>query len=188
MSINIRDLDPLIQQDSLIIDFVTKIIRKPVPVGMEFRTISDNNTGIIHGLELQEGKDSNFPNPFLQEANGAAGTASFLNLASHSMDQAERNGLQNLYIMDSAFASVNSVECAAKRGHFCLGLVKTATKKSPKKAAEEMNLEKGEHLTFTATLPFGPASRNIIAVSWQDMKRKLYVGNVGDSKNGIDLF
>ncbi len=77
LEIPFADLSPALQQDSLVIDHTTKIIRKPEPVGIETRTMASVSPRVILQLELQEGKHAreDRKNPYLVEAQKSAGCA-----------------------------------------------------------------------------------------------------------------
>ena len=149
---------------------LAKIMRKPKPISIELKDISDGDTRVCLGLELQEGKEAMAIKEFTNQHN--AGTACLLRLAkpwAHS---------GRLVVGDSAFASVAaSIACADMGLHFT-GVVKTATRQFPKKYLESVALpDRGDqHVVIS-----NPSSTcRLIGVAWNGgKKRKTLVSTCG---------
>ena len=108
------------------IPHLTKFIRKPEGVGTELKDCSDGTTCLCLRLEIQEGKEAMATKKFCGPTVNS-GTAIVLRLVEPWF-QTDR-----LVCGDSAFASVaTALECRRHGLHFT-GIVKTATKKYPKK-------------------------------------------------------
>ena len=135
-------------------------------------------------MEIQEGKDAMNGKAF--SATLGSGTASLLRLTSNYMGQ------HHIVVADSAFASVKSASALhSNRGMGFIGLVKTATRLFPKSYLSEHPLPtRGAHVTLQATVqpqlgaPAGSSPTNVMAVAWNDNKRKLIIASAGVSAEG----
>lgn len=137
---------------------VTKIIRKPNGVGMEIKNLCDVDSGVMLVLEIVGPKEE--MNDREYTAALGAGTALLLRLSRQFA------GSGRLVVADSAFASVKAaVEMKKKHGLDFIGLVKTASRKFPKKYCEELELEeRGDHAVLTAT----ERDVKLMAVTWNE--------------------
>jgi hypothetical protein len=54
-------------------NIVSFIKRKPKPLGIEFKTMCDTETGVMKYMEIQEGKDAMRTKPFTDELGVTAG-------------------------------------------------------------------------------------------------------------------
>ncbi len=135
-------------------------------------------------MEIQEGKDA--MNGKVFSATLGSGTASLLRLTSNYMGQ------HHIVVADSAFASVKSASALhSNRGMGFIGLVKTATRLFPKSYLSEHPLPtRGAHVTLQATVQpqlgatAGSSPTNVMAVAWNDNKRKLIIASAGVSAEG----
>eukprot|EP00750_Incisomonas_marina_P005668 INCI14073.1.p1 GENE.INCI14073.1~~INCI14073.1.p1 ORF type:complete len:625 (+),score=97.77 INCI14073.1:326-2200(+) len=139
---------------------VTKIIRKPKGVGMEIKNLCDVASGVMLVLEIVGPKEEMNDRKYT-EALGS-GTALLLRLSQRFA------GSGRLVVADSAFASVKAaVELKKTHGLDFIGLVKTASRKFPKKYFEELELdERGDHAVLTAT----ERDVELMAVTWNEGK------------------
>ncbi len=154
---------------------VTKIIRKPTPVGAEVKNLACGDTGIMLFAELQEGKERMANKKYVDETK-SAGTALVLRLT-------EGAGLHNsgcIVIGDSAFASVKTARALISRGMFFTGIVKTATRQFPITLLKGLSLQRGETATFTTTMD----SHKYIAHAWHDSQRKFFISTCGRTTAG----
>ncbi len=72
--VSLGDLHPTLRiEASQFVDFMAKIPRKPISQGIEIRTIADYSTGLLFGMELQEGKAASRLRPNIYMTNGKAG-------------------------------------------------------------------------------------------------------------------
>jgi len=149
----------------------TKIARKPEGVGCEIRILIDASSLILLGLELQEGKEP-MKNKKYYDGPGSSGTASLLRLAEPYF------GTHRTVYADSAFGSVRSALALAERGLFFIGMVKTASRRFPKKYfKDKVNVSRGtsEYLQAQYTLP-------LYAVAWWDKTMKTLVTSCANSE------
>jgi hypothetical protein len=117
---------------------LTKIKAKPEPVSIMLKSLCDSDTYIKLFLEIQEGKERMAQKPY---AKLGAGVAWLLRLTS------QYQGTHRIVCADSAFASVKSAVELHSRGLYFMGVVKTATKKFPKKYLSKYPFQRcGEHL------------------------------------------
>jgi hypothetical protein len=123
--------------------YVTKIIRKPTPVGIEIKNAACSQSGVMLALEVQEGKEAMARKDF---ANcGSAGTAWVLRLTK----EANLFASWRTVCADSAFASVKTaLTCLQHKMHF-RGVVKTATKLFPLHFFNRTQLNRGDSVTLT---------------------------------------
>ena len=77
---------------------ISFIMRKPKPLGTEFKCIVDAETGVMKHLEIQEGKDAMRAKPSTKELGACTSTT--LRMAMKSTDEG------NIVIGDSWFGSV----------------------------------------------------------------------------------
>ena len=124
---------------------VTKIPRKPEPVGLELKDMCDGESGIMLYLEIMEGKEIMDRKAFTGGGN-KAGTAHCLRCTQ------PWHGSGRVLVGDSAFASVQSCIQLRKHGIYFVGLVKGSSLLYPKRHLQTMPMaERGDTATFTAT-------------------------------------
>jgi hypothetical protein len=149
------------------------ILRKPEPLGTEFKTVACSETGMILHLEIQKGK---MPMRQAEFCNTMQGTAACsMRLAKYTErkqeDEEESSGVsKNLWLGDSWFASVTTAVEAAKYGNF-IGVIKTNHSLSPRKWVEEKmsGWPGGSHLVLEATVD----GVDLLVIGYKYNKRKV---------------
>jgi hypothetical protein len=151
------------------IPHLTKIIRKPKPVGTELKDLTDASSRVTLQLEIQEGKVAMAAKEFAGEHS--AGTALLLRLTKPWWNT-DRH-----VFGDSAFASVAATVALKAHGLEFTGLVKTAHRMFPQKVLNQLPLpSKGDHAVMTAT----HLDTHMLAVTWNGGKvRKNIVSSCG---------
>ena len=166
---------------------VTKIIRKPVPVGCELKCITDGRSGIMMGMEMMEGKERMQAKP-----HGGGGTGHVIRLTQ------PWHGSLRTIVADSAFASVKTCSEMLYFGMFFMGIVKTAHSLFPMSFLKNTWCQQGEavhvhgdqwrgsHTALTTTVkPRGQGEPlPIIALGWADRKLKMFVASRGTTLEG----
>ena len=104
---------------------VTKIIRKPVPVGCELKTLCCGKSKIMMQIEIMEGKET-----MQAKQHGGGGLGHVLRLVDHW------KGTGRGVLGDSAFASVKACKSTNYYGLHFEGVIKTAYAGYPKKFIE----------------------------------------------------
>jgi hypothetical protein len=124
---------------------ITKIPRKPEPVGLEIKDMCDGESGVMLFLEIMEGEAVMKTKEFCGQGV-SAGT-------SHCLRATKAwHGSGRVLVGDSAFASVQTCISLKKHGIYFVGLVKNASKHYPKRHLQTMAMaERGDTATFTAT-------------------------------------
>ena len=152
------------------IPHLTKIIRKPEGVGTELKDVTDGATRVTMGLELQEGKLAMGTKEYVDKFN--AGTAVLLRLCKPWFNS------NRVVCGDSAFASVEAAIACQSHGLHFSGLVKTASRKFPKKYLTDLDLpECGQHAVVISN---PSADVRLLGVAWNGgKKRKLIVSTCG---------
>ena len=146
---------------------VTKIIRKPKGVGMEIKNLCDVDSGIMLRIEVVGPKEEMNDREYTRALG--AGTALLLRLTK------DFRGSGRIVVADSAFASVKTAVELKSRGLNFIGLVKTASRKFPKKWLQEVDLEeRGDHYVLTAT----ESDVNLRAVTWNEGKKDKKTGKI----------
>ena len=113
-----------------------KIIRKPRPIGNEFKNMSDSRTNIVNHLELYEGKEYMASKKYVGEYGATTATVLRLTQAYH--------GSGRIIVGDSWFGSVKTAVALSKVGLYCNMMVKTAHKNFPRDLLNETQLARGE--------------------------------------------
>lgn len=153
---------------------VIKIARKPKGVGCECKTVADVQSGVMIGLEINEGKNVMSQKKWQRELG--AGTATTLRLTS------SWHGTGRIVIGDSWFASVKTACELYKRGLYFLGIVKTATRNYPmleiKRRCPE---ERGGYTYATSTTD---QNCRLISLAWRDKKIHTFIGSCGTTMEG----
>ena len=155
---------------------ITKIPRKPEPVGLELKDMCCGESGIMMFLEIMEGKAVMARKEFTDKTS-SAGTAHVLRAA------ASWKSTGRVICGDSAFASVETCICVKKQGLHFVGLVKNCSALYPKRYLQTVPMEnRGDVLTFTAQ----SEGVQLLAQVWNDpgkpgKPRKCMVSTFGTS-------
>lgn len=150
-----------------------KIIRKPRPIGNEFKTLCDGRSKIVLYIEMHEGKESMKNKEYVDEFG--ASTATCLRLTKHWSSSGR------VVVGDSWFGSVKSaVQLMRKHGLYSILLVKTAHKLYPKEMLNERKIERGEWNVASAVLD----DMKLVAVRFKDLKDKQFISTCSTSTNG----
>ena len=158
---------------------VTKIIRKPEGIGVEYKALADGYSGVIIKLEVMEGADRMSKLEYTDQYN--AGTASLLRLTKSSAIQ----NSWRVVVGDSAFGSVPcAVAMDVERGLFFMGAIKTAHSFFPAKYllnwASNADTKRGDCLTLqSAYKSKDNKDRVMLATAWKDKKAKLIISTCG---------
>ena len=124
---------------------ITKIPRKPEPVGAEIKDLCDGTTGIMLWLELMEGSEIMKKKPFC-EPGVLEGTAMCLRAT------VPWHGSGRVLLGDAAFASVQTCIRLKKVGLYFTGIVKGSSRFYPKRHLQTMQMaQRGDTATFTAS-------------------------------------
>jgi len=132
--------------------FLSFIMRKPEPLGTEFKTVADAVTGIFLYLELQEGKDPMRSKPHSRKLGGTGGCSIRLIEGSQYSGQledvrmkAKNQSKRETYFGDSWFTSRRIIKDGLKSGkvtglgpHEYAGILKTNHSGTPKLQVEEI--------------------------------------------------
>ena len=152
---------------------VIKIKRKPKGVGCEAKTIADALSGIMIGIELNEGKQRNARKRW-HSIHGAT-TSTTLRLTQ------PWHGSGRIVVGDSWFSSVKTAVQLRKRGLHFIGPVKTAHRKYPLAALKRRcPADRGSWIAATAT----DEDVDLIALGWQDRCVHTVVGTCGTTLEG----
>jgi hypothetical protein len=142
--------------------------RKPEGVGVELKNVCDAETGIMLGLEINEGKAAMAAKPHY--ATLGAGTSCVLRLVEHWQSSGR------VVTADAWFASVKTAKELHARGLFFIGPVKTAHKEFPKAYLSALPLEaRGSHHTLQAQ----EGAMHLIALVWLDKTKKQFIATCG---------
>ena len=125
--------------------FRSYIMRKPKPLGTEFKVLCDASTGVFLYIEIQEGKDTKRAKPYSSDLGGCAGCT------MRRLEAPCKPG--STLIGDSWFGSVRAAVEAGKREVEFVGVVKTAHSLFPKAWLEQTLKDKsaGSRLVLTTT-------------------------------------
>lgn len=162
---------------------ITKIIRKPKSVGIEFKGAGDGNSGVLIMIEIQKGKNG----PLMKyEGTYKHHCAMTLRLVEPWKDS------HRIIVGDSAFSSVDTCKCLLDHGLYYLGVVKTCSSGYPKDYFKDWikkNPERGTHCALTSNITAGDKEHPIIALSWCSRKEKSmnYIGTTSSTDNGNPL-
>lgn len=176
---------------------ISFIMRKPVPLGTEFKNVCCSVTGIMLYVEVQRGKDGmKKKHPSNGIYGATTGCTYRLSQASNKcgLHDKELKNRRELHYADSWFASVKSAELLSASGiEFC-GPVKTNKKHFPKEFIEtKMNSwASGMHLVLEGTSPNGS---KLIAIGYKYNSKKVLsfvmtkgAGNTTEGKPYIARF
>ena len=165
---------------------ITKIPRKPEPIGLEIKDMCDGTSHIMLYLEIMEGKDimkDKGPDNEQGELKLSEGTKHCLRATMRF-----RDGSGRVVMGDSAFASVGTCVALKKAGFYFLGNLKGASKLFPKRHLQTMPMQtRGQTATFTAQKD----GVGLIAHVWNDpgkpgKKRKTFISTYGTSTSVAD--
>lgn len=178
---------------------ISKILRKPRPIGHEFIALMDGLTNITYQIELCEGKERMKDKPFVSQYGPS--TAHVLRLCNLEELKPNVHG-ERCVVFDSAFGSVKT--CIATHQEIkmrSMMMVKTAHKLYPLNflkdwhddldmRTEEKGGERGAHLLFQSSYTirrqvgeeFKDEEHNLYACGWGDRKLKTILTNCGSSE------
>jgi Transposase IS4 len=141
---------------------ISYILRKPEPLGTEFKSVACSKTGIMLFLEIQEGKNAMATKEFTVDM-GATGACSLRLIGGSAYSgqkwktrkQAKDDGKAELFKGDSWFSGVPLVERLAAQGHQYIGAVKTNSRLYPKDELEEKMKDwpSGSYIVMECTTP-----------------------------------
>jgi hypothetical protein len=117
---------------------ISFILRKPEPLGTEFKTMACSETGIMLYLEIQRGKAEMPKWSAMYRELGATSSCSVRaakEMANGGQRKTEHR--RNCILGDSWFASVKTAEAIHECGHEWIGIVKTSHSLFPKKELED---------------------------------------------------
>jgi hypothetical protein len=164
---------------------VMKIARKPKGVGCEVKCIADCFSGIMMGLEIQQGKSENMMHKFAdQYAFHIAITLRLSEPWFHSF---------RTLIADSAFASVETAQQLMNRGLYLEGCIKTATRRYPMKYFKALDTDesfkRGDHRVCKTTIKSKTDNKEdkefeMYAICWKDKVTKYFIGTCGSTTQG----
>ena len=156
---------------------LSSIMRKPEPLGTEFKVCADTVTQVMLYLEIQKGAL-----PMQSEkyaCNHKATTACVLRMAegtardhNTNIDKVDVGIPPQTYLGDSWFSSVETALEMALRGYHYIGVIKTAHSGYPKLFLEEKmkNYPAGSHLVLEITTK---EEVELLAIGYKYNKRKI---------------
>lgn len=185
----------------------TKEVRKPEPVGLEFKSVADGQSKVLMHIEPLEGAERQGlkkytlrpaaviaanPDPAYDAlaANGqvyAPHTAITMRMTDAWSGQGKK------ITADSAFMSVNTLLAMASKGFYCQGPVKTAKTQFPSAHLSNWartggpgggKVARGAHLVLTSKYTVAGVEKTMIAVGWMDKKLKMMLSSVGHTLAG----
>jgi hypothetical protein len=117
------------------------VLRKPKPLGTEFKTVADADTGVMLFLEIQEGAQGMRAKKHVDAIGGQS--ACGVRLGEGSVGCRSDDG-QRVCYGDAWFGSVRGAVAHHKSGMHFVGSVKTVHKQYPKKELERRLEGNGE--------------------------------------------
>lgn len=155
---------------------ITKMPRKPVSVGVEFKGLSDADTRMILKLEINKGKTENDKK---EHAKQGWGTGVTLRLTKSYYNT------WRTVIGDSAFASVKTLSNLFSNGLLFVGMVKTASTKYPINYLSNYlkSCEPGTSRMLSATIP-GTNNELMYAIGWKHSNISTVIANAGLTTDG----
>jgi len=125
--------------------FLSFILRKPKPMGIEFKATACSVTGILIYLEIQEGKNPMRKKKYSEALGGTAGCTLRLVKGSEycgsNKNEARKQGkIENkreLWNGDSWFTSITLIQAMKREGHEYFGALKNNHRGCPKNFVEE---------------------------------------------------
>jgi hypothetical protein len=153
------------------------ILRKPKPLGTEFKNIVCGTTRIMLALEIQEGK---FPMREKQHCARLGATAACTTrlmelVAGCGQSKTEADAKLDIGLGDSWFGSVTAIVEAARNGQELIAGVKTNSSKSPKKEMEALmeDCPSGSYYVAVCDVPDEDDGKKIVFVSYKYNARKV---------------
>ena len=150
------------------------IKRKPKPLGTEYKVTADTATEIFLHLEIQRGKIAMKDPKFAEYGDVFGGTVACSKRMSknttRTINDIDDNGVKNLWLGDSWFASVKTTIQLAPYGNF-IGIVKTAHSFFPKKWLE--NKMKNWPAGSSLVLEGRKDGVDMLAIGYKYCKRKV---------------
>ena len=138
-----------------------KIIRKPRPIGNEFKNVCDSRSMVVLNMELYEGKKYMKTKEWVGDFGDTCATTLRL------MDPWKGSG--RIVVGDIWFGSVNTVtELMIQNGLYANMLVKTAHKNYPRELLDENTIERGEWTSLSGE----NKGVKLMAVRFRDLKVK----------------
>lgn len=168
------------------------ILRKPEPLGTEFKCVTCASTGIMLYLEVQRGKVGMplFSEHFRELGACTSCTVRAAATTTHCGQRDATTRIPNLFYGDSWFASVKTEENSNCGGEW-VGPVKTAHSCFPKEALEEKMKDwpSGTHLVLEASSPVH--NKPLLAIGYKYNSRKVLcfvaTKNAGSNKAGFSV-
>eukprot|EP00731_Ephydatia_muelleri_P007170 Em0003g1418a len=144
---------------------LTKIIRKPCGVGIEYNDVADVNTGIILFLEIQEGVELMASKKYCDQYPKHVALTLRLTEFLHGKGHVVYGG-------DSYFASFQTARALLAHGTYFTGLVKNATKGFPKKFLNDVGwsvtAQRGDTITTRHAFFMNLKEREIYGHAWNE--------------------
>ena len=146
------------------------VMRKPEPLGAEYKTLADGDTGVMLHMELQEGKERMQKKQFVKEFGATC--ACTLRICQFWW------GTGRIVIGDSWFGSVKTVVQLFIRGLHAMCNVKTAHKNYSRAQVKKICPEgRVVHGSVTCELPAKPGKSpyRLLATCWRRCKFLMYL-------------
>lgn len=162
----------------------TRIARKPKGIGSELKAVADGETGIMLGLEIQEGAARMKNKEFMDDPNMQTSTAWTLRLTK------PWNGTGRTIVGDSAFSSFKTVLAVLNVGNNYTGIIKGATTGFPMphfKEWEATSPQRGEYSVVETTVQVAGQARKVVGIAWKTKMMKLIITTVGNTLPGNPL-
>ena len=143
---------------------LSKIIRKPQGIGVEYKNVADAQTGIMLFLEIQEGKEAMAGKRYCDRyPKSVALTLRMIEFL---------HGRGHVIHGDSAFASVATCTALLEHSTYFSGLLKTAHKEFPRKFCQEMafsaQAKHGDTVTIRTEKKVHGVSKYIYGHVWNE--------------------
>jgi hypothetical protein len=168
---------------------ISKIIRKPKGVGLEFKCVADGETKIMLFLEIVEDSAVMQTKKYYNDEFGNTKKSSIATTL-RMLEPWFSSG--RLVVGDSWFASVQMCMELMKRGLYFTGIVKTAHREYPKThfqtRAFDQTTQRGDWKTLHSEFDMDGTKVRLIAMAWAepgpskpDAPVKCFVGTAGSS-------
>ena len=178
---------------------ISFILRKPCPLGTEFKDTCDGETSIMLYLEIQRGRVEmpiRYPENRLHGATAACTLRQVLNTMKCGQKETDEGIAvsRDTFYGDSWFASVKAATLVKQAGHEFVGPVKTSHKNFPKTQLETLMKEWPGGMSFVlegVTPPSAPGEPGcqLLAVGYKYNSRKVLsfvcTKDAGPTTNGI---
>ena len=154
------------------------VLRKPEPLGTEFKVVADSETGMLLHLELMRGKHKGMEDlKYAKQYKATCATVVRLQEATARTTNVDRKGdthaiPKETLMGDSWFTSVQAAIQVALRGGNYIGVLKTAYNGYPKKFIQDKmkNWPGGSHLVLETTTP---EEVELLAIGYKYNKNKI---------------